>query len=201
MSDFDSATKHSTKSNKKPWKYLAITLEPEGKRHQTFTENNGHLEVDAFRGIKGAELSKEEIIKRSCQEDLLTSGLSNNGRLGAASSHRTIWHIAAKEGRGHFVLEDDAHTHPRINDFINENLDRLMNIDIGFFRINTDSILQSISPAGLRSVSIFEPKSPNQEWIRNALSKTNPQKVELHRLLKAFGLCAYFISPNGAKRL
>ena len=202
MPDLDSATKHSIMSNKKPWKCLAITLDPESKRYQTFIENNGHLEVDAFRGIKGAELSKEEIIKKGlATQDLLTSGLSNNGRLGAAASHRAIWHMAAKEGRGYFALEDDAHTHPRINDFINDNLDRLMNIDICLFGINTDSILQSISPVGLCSVSIFQPKFPNQEWIRHAFSKTNPQKVELHRLIKAFGFCAYFISPNGAKRL
>ena len=76
-----------------------------------------------------------------------------------------------------------------------------MNIDICLFEINTDSILQNISPAGLCSVSIFQPKLPTQEWIRNTFSKTNPKKVGLLRPIQAFGLCAYFISPNGAKRL
>ena len=35
----------------------------------------------------------------------------------------------------------------------------------------------------------------------NSFSKTDEQAVELHRLIKAFGCCAYFISPKGAKEL
>jgi len=76
-----------------------------------------------------------------------------------------------------------------------------MEVDICFFGINTDSILASISPTGLASLSLFEPKHPSEEWIRNALSKTNTEEVELHKLVKAFGTCAYFISPLGAQKL
>ena len=76
-----------------------------------------------------------------------------------------------------------------------------MEIDICFFGINTDSILQSITPTGLATLSLFDPKHPSQKWIRNALSRTRANEVMMHRLIKGFGTCAYFISPSGAKRL
>ena len=91
--------------------------------------------------------------------------------------------------------------HPRAADFIKDNLTRLMHIDIFRLGINTDSILQSISPKGLASLSPFDPRHRSEEWIRNALSATCVEEVTLHRLIRAFGNCAYFISPNGAKRL
>lgn len=192
----------STKPDKKSWKCVAITLDPQGRRYQTFLENNNHIQIETFQGIKGADLSKEEIISQGlATEKLITSGLTNDGTIGCAASHRAVWHKSAKEGKGYFVLEDDCYVHPKVADFIKDNLTRLMNIDICHFGINTDSILQSISPTGLVSLSLFDPKHPSQEWIRNALSKTSTKDVAIHRLIKAFGYCAYFISPSGAKRL
>lgn len=205
MSVFDNtvdAKRLSTTSERKQWKCIAITLDPEGKRYKTFLENNNHIQIETFKGVKGADLSKEKIISQGlATEELITSGLTNDGRIGCAASHRAVWHKAAKEGKGYLVLEDDCHVHPRVSDFIEDNLTKLMHIDICRFGINTDSILQSISPKGLASLSLFDPKHPSEEWIRNALSKTSAEEVELHRLIKAFGNCAYFISPSGAKRL
>ena len=76
-----------------------------------------------------------------------------------------------------------------------------MNADICFFGINTDSILQSISPLNLSRLCLFTPKYPTPDWIHAALSKTDIRNVEMHKLEKAFGYCAYFISPQGAQRL
>ena len=205
MAGFGSARngkKYLSKSNDKQWECLAITLDPEGKRYKTFLENNNHLQIDAFQGIKGKDLSKEEIISEGLATDeLVLSPLLTNGAIGCAASHRAIWDKAAKGCKGYFVLEDDCYTHPRVADFIMDNLTRLMNADICFFGINTDSILESISPAGLTSLSLFHQHHPSQEWIRNALSKTSTKVVELHSLIKAFGFCAYFISPSGARKL
>ena len=205
MSGFGNTTKAkslSAKSAQKSWKCLAITLEPEGKRYQTFLENNNHLQVETFQGIKGADLSKEEIISLGlATKDLALSPLLTNGAIGCAASHKAIWEKVAIEGEGYFVVEDDCHTHPEISKFINSNLDRLANFDICFFGINTDSILKSVAPTGLISLSLFSPKHPSEEWISNALSKTSTQEVAMHRLINGFGLCAYFISPSGAKKL
>jgi len=205
MSGFGNATNTkslSAKSNQKQWECLAITLDPEGKRYQTFLENNSHLQIKTFQGIKGSDLSNEEIVSQGlATNELALSQVLTNGAIGCAASHKAIWDKAAKEGKGYFVLEDDGYTHPRVTNFITDNLARLMNVDICFFGINTDSILQSISPTDLVSLSLFDPKHPSREWIRNALSKTSVKEVAMHRLIKAFGSFAYFISPSGAKKL
>ena len=203
--DFDnnkSPKNLSTESHKKPWQCIGITMAPEGKRYKTFLDNNNHLAVETFQGVRGSDLSKEEIISQGlATDDLAYATLLTSGAVGNAASHRAIWQKCIQDNKGYFVLEDDACTHPRVGDFINKNLTRLMAIDICFFGINTDSILQSISPAGLATLSLFNPKHPSQEWIKNALSKNRTNEVVMHKLIKAFGTCAYFISPSGAKRL
>ena len=192
----------AARGHKEPWRRLAITLDPHGNRYQTFLENNKHIQISAFRGINGAKLSKEEIIQQGiATEELVSSNLFKAGRVGCAASHRAIWNMSAKEGRGYFVLEDDCYTHPQIHDFVRSNLTRLMNIDICFFGINTDSILHSVSHTGLSRLSLFGTKHPSKKWIKHAFSATTTQEVKMHRLIKAFGYCAYFISPKGAKKL
>ena len=205
ISSFGNATNIKSltaKSDQKQWKCLAITWDCLAESYQNFLENNNHLQIETFQGIKGRDLLKEEIISQGlATSQLAWSPLLTNGAIGCAASHKAIWDKAAKGGNGYFILEDDCYTHPRVDNFINDNLTRVMNVDICFFGINTDSILQSISPTGLKSLSLFNPKHPTHEWIRNALSKTSAKEVAMHRLIKAFGYCAYFISPSGAKKL
>ena len=184
------------------WKCMAITLDPKSKRFQEFIKNNCHLDIEVFQGIKGVEMDEEEIVKKGlATTELLKSGLTNRGRLGCAASHREIWRKAAKEELGYLVLEDDCYTHADTKRLIENNQIGLMQADICRLGINTNSILESISPAGLHRLSLFNPKHPNKKWISNAFSKTDYQKVEFHRLLKCFGNCAYFVSPTGAKKL
>lgn len=192
----------SARSDHKPWKCLAITLDPKGKRYQTFLENNNHLQVESFLGVKGANLTREEMISQGlATRELVFSPLLKYGLVGNAASHRAIWEKVIQENQCYFILEDDCYTHPRVAEFINRNLALLTMIDICFLGINTNSILQSVSPTGLVSVSQFDPKHPSEEWIKKAISKTKTEEVKLHRLLKAFGFCAYFISPGGARKL
>ena len=196
------AASRSSEEGKMPWGCVAVTLDPPGLRYQTFLKNNSHLTVETFQGVKGAELSKEEIISQGlATSELAFSPMLTNGAVGCAASHRSIWDRCIDEEKGYLILEDDCYTHPKIGEFINKNMRLLMNIDICFFGINTDSILQTIAPTGLVSLSLFDPKNPSEEWIRHAITKTNIQQVAMHRLIKAFGTCAYFISPNGGKRL
>ena len=188
--------------NQKSWKCFAITLDPEGERYQTFLENNNHLQIETFQGIIGRELTDEAIINQGlATSELVLSQLLKKGAIGCSASHKAIWDIASEGNVGYFILEDDCYTHPKAAKFINDNLSKLMNSDICFFGINTDSILLSTSPQGLVSLSLFDPKYPSQAWIKNALSQTTIEGVMLHRVFKAFGYCAYFISPSGAKRL
>ena len=205
MSDLGSTTNAlgiSAKAEKKPWGCVAITLDPDGKRYKTFLKKNNHLSTKTFLGVKGSDLSKEEMVSQGlAAEELAFSPLLKYGLVGNAASHKAIWAKAIKENKCYFILEDDCYTHPKVADFINDNLDILTNTDICFFGINTNSILHSISPTGLASLSLFSPEHPSEEWIKNALSKTSVEDVALHRLEKAFGFCSYFISPSGAEKL
>jgi GR25 family glycosyltransferase involved in LPS biosynthesis len=121
--------------------------------------------------------------------------------VGNAASHRAIWAKVSKQEKCHLILEDDCYTHPRIADFITENLAYLTGSDICLFGANTDSIMLSVAPTGLTTLSMFGPKYPSHEWIKAALANTRTERVELHKLLKALGTCAYLISPNGARKL
>jgi tetratricopeptide (TPR) repeat protein/GR25 family glycosyltransferase involved in LPS biosynthesis len=189
---------HSTNQ----WETVAITLEPEGQRFKDFVSNNSHLDITPFQAARGIDLSKKEMIKQGlASKDLVATSLLTPGAAGCAASHRAIWKRSSKERKGFFVMEDDCYTHPNINGFISTNAESLMNADICFFGINTDSILESTSPTGLTSLNLFQPKYPTPEWIKEALSKTVISSVVMHKLIKAFGTCAYFISPQGARKL
>jgi len=184
------------------WRCVAITLDKKGKRFKSFLENNNHLSVSVFDGIKGSSLSNGEIISRGiATEELVRSRLLSYGHVGCAVSHKIIWDKVAKGSEGCFVLEDDCYTHPKITEYISNNLEVLMKIDICFFGINTNSIMKSVSPIGLTKICLFHPPHPSHEWIDNAFLKTNIRNIELYKLIKAFGTCAYFITPHGAKKL
>jgi tetratricopeptide (TPR) repeat protein/GR25 family glycosyltransferase involved in LPS biosynthesis len=184
------------------WETIAITLEPTGERYLEFKFNNKHLEITPFLALRGTDISKEEATSQGiATEELMATSLLTPGALGCAASHRSIWEKCSNGNKGLLVLEDDCYTHPHIVEFITENLERLMNADICFFGINTDSILRVALPSGLSRLSLFNPKNPSPDWIRAALSKTDIQNLKLHKLEKAFGFCAYFISPMGSQHL
>jgi GR25 family glycosyltransferase involved in LPS biosynthesis len=184
------------------WEIIAITLDTESERFKTFAKSNDHLEYKVFRAINGKDISDEEkvsqglVSKRLVELALLTPGI-----IGNAASHKTIWKDIIDRQIGALILEDDAYTHPNIADFIEDNIDLLMDIDILFFGVNTDTVMASESPEGLQTFSRFSPIHPDPEWIKSTLSKTNKNEVKLHRLFKSLGVCAYFITPSGAENL
>ena len=199
--DLQEATTFKTKDCS-AWETLAITLEPTGSRYLEFKSNNNHLEITAFAAARGTDISKQEAARLGiATEELLATSLLTPGALGCAASHRALWARCSNGNKGFLVMEDDCYTHPEINDFIAKRLERLISADICFFGINTNGILQSISSSNLSRLSLFNPKNPSPSWIHAALSKTDIRNVDLHKLEKAFGSCAYFISPKGAQRL
>jgi Flp pilus assembly protein TadD/GR25 family glycosyltransferase involved in LPS biosynthesis len=199
--DLQEATTLKTR-NSSAWETLAITLEPTDQRYLEFKSNNKHLEITAFAATRGAEISKQDAARQGiATEELLATSLLTPGALGCAASHRAVWEKCSNSKKGFLVMEDDCYTHPEINKFIAKNLERLMGADICFFGINTDSILQSRSSFNLTRISLFYPKHPSQDWIRTALLKTDIRDIEMQKLEKAFGTCAYFVSPKGAQKL
>ena len=184
------------------WLAKVICLDKNSERYQKFSINNAHLKHQIFKGISGKDLSKEEVIKSGLySKSLLDSNLVSDGAIGCAASHRELWKEVIRTEKPMLILEDDVITHKNITYFINENYRQMMELDIIFFTINTNTILQSVSPEGMETVTMFRDLYPSEEWIKQTLSNTKLKAVRPHKLVKAFGSSAYFITPTGACKM
>ncbi len=179
-----------------------ITLDVRGRRFKLFQENNQHLDFEAYTGVRGAEISfAERIYQRLMSPEAIAAKLATDGEVGCAASHKRLWEKAATSRHGLLILEDDAATHPELSAYIEKNRDRIAQSDVFLFCVNTDSVLGVEQPSSLRQACVFEPKYPDYEWIHNSLARTDWQLVQNWKLINGFGLCCYFITPKGAKKL
>ena len=186
----------------KNWDAFAITMDPNSQRFKSFQQNNSHIDFDIFQAVNGQTLDFKELVRNGLiSEELSSSPLLTKGTAGCAESHRSLWQKSVEENINLLILEDDCFTHKSLASFIDARLQMLTSIDICLFGVNTDVDFHSISPQGLASITNFMPKYPKEEWIFNALERTNPREVRFHKLMRAAGTCAYFISPEGATKM
>lgn len=184
-----------------PWRCHVITLATASQRFQSFRQNNPALSPEVFPGLRGDCVSPQARIEQGLiTQSLAASGLLHEGTFGCAMSHRQLWLMALETDGGMLILEDDVVTHPDLPLWIDANQDQLLRHDVTHFTVNTDSVLTTISPQGLVQSSLFQPKHPDQSWIGKALNATKLSQVQAQRLLKAFGMCCYFLSPAGARK-
>ena len=179
-----------------------ITLDPKSDRFLKFAGQNPHLPYKVFEGIRGTSLSLADCVyEKLMTPECLAAGIATAGEIGCAASHKKLWELAANSKNGLLILEDDAATHPLICEYIRINQEQILDADIFLFSINTDSILEVEAPNGLRHVQVFDPKYPTYAWIETALQRTKIEETQIWRLIKGFGLCCYFLTPKGAKRI
>ena len=180
-----------------------ISLDPGGARYRDFAANNAHLgHPEVFHAIRGADIPPAERVASGLMTaDLTASGSVTEGSVGCAASHRALWRRIAGLAQGAMILEDDAFTHPELPDYIAAHRKALDDADIVLFGVNMDSVLATVSPQGVTSRSGLAPKYPDAGWIESAFGATALADVRRHRLLNAFGLCCYWLSPSGAQRL
>lgn len=184
------------------YRTFVITMDEKGQRFDSFRKNNKHIDFEIFLAINGKTLDLTKLVDNGViTKELSVSKLLTKGMAGCAESHRTLWRKSANEDTSLFIMEDDCYTHPEIEAFITARLRQLATIDICLFGHNTDVYQHSVSPEGFARSTLFKPRFPEEKWIIRALQRTNPAQVRLHRLLAAAGLCAYFITPEGAKKL
>lgn len=178
-----------------------ITMDKNSNRFRAFSENNKHLQFKIFQGISGEYISKEDRLAGGfVTPELESTGLVSNVRLGTAMSHWSIWQEAKEKSSGVLIMEDDVMTHPQIWSKV-EKFQNQDSFDIIFFSCNTDSSITMISPEGLAFSTVCEPKNPDPDWISAALARTNVDDSRYWKLVRAFGLCCYFVTPNGARKL
>ena len=183
---------------------LAITMDKKGKRFISFVKNNAHLKITPFEAIVGKNLLKKDILSENiATADFLSNkNLFSYGAIGCAASHKKIWETSIKERKDFLVFEDDCYVHPQIESFIKVNKNILSLSDICFFGLTTNSVMQVKSPQDLQFSSIyFDPNYPEPEWIKDAFSKTDINRIIFNKLIIGFGFWAYYLTPKGAKKL
>lgn len=184
------------------WSSCVITLDTASRRYQQFSADNSHMHFEPFMGVKGVELTDSlRVASGLATRELVASGRLSDGAAGCAASHRRLWERAATSSAGMLIVEDDAILHPGLAGYIDSHHPLLVQTAITYFGVNTDSVLQVVSPQGLTIAALQEPKHPSPEWVAQAFSLTDPGRCELWRLLRSFGTCCYYVSPHGAATL
>jgi hypothetical protein len=178
-----------------------MTIDTQCDRFRRFTALNAHLKFEIFEGVPGAEFDIADCVKQGyITADCAASGLVSPGALGASISHWTLWWKAVYEQKSLLILEDDVATHPDLERWI-DGSDICRDADLVLFGINTDSVLEAISPEGVRQVTFFGETNPDYDSISRTLALTKISDVRPWKLLKAFGLCCYLVTPRGAAKL
>ena len=151
------------------FKKYVIGLDKSSDRFKAFLANNSHLQAEFFQGVKGTLISEEQKISMGVLSKENHIQITS-GEAGCALSHRNIWEITKKNKIGSLILEDDVITHPGIVEFININYEEMMKFDITRFSVNTDAILESISPEGIHTLKLFANQYPSPRFIKTYIS-------------------------------
>ncbi len=176
-----------------------ISLGREPGKRAAFLERNRAtgLEFQIFEAIDGNALSEEDCARHA----LLKPGarLYTKGQIGCAASHRDLWLYAATTGRPLLVFEDDAFCRNDLVPQLNATLGRLARWDMLLLGYNTDALvdLQGVLPGHVPP--IVTTAHPSVHQLLAFAQSTDP--VQTARLNSAFGLCAYLVSPTGARKL
>ena len=178
---------------------FVITLDPDSARFAAFRSANSRLRFHALKGIRGADLSRDmRIANGLVTQQALDAGAVSDGEVGCAASHLVLWRECVRRDCPFLILEDDVFTHPALGDVI-ARID--FDFDIIFFGLNTDTLVATLSPEGVREFSNFEDRYPEPERIRAILAQTDPSRIAYRRMLNGFGMCCYLVSPQGAAKI
>ena len=156
------------------------------------------INISVHDGVDGLELDLELLLKQGL---IAKSALKwPRGQLGCALSHLSAIQECKIRSRPLLVFEDDAipamgweNKLADILDFIPSGWDFLL---LGW---NFDSCLQMQWAAGQICTSLFQPRSPLENELKESLDKV--QSRTPYRLCKAFGLAGYVVSPKGASKI
>jgi glycosyl transferase, family 25 len=176
-----------------------INLEARPDRDERFRRfNAGVAEFHRTDAVVGANLRVEELIRDGIIAEPLTAFTA--GALVNALTHKKLWEQCAATTDVLTVAEDDA----VLNRHFLEKARRVIaqlppDWDIILWGWNFDSILHVGILGGMReAVMNFDARPLGS---RLAEFQAEDYEVQLLRLVNAFGLVSYTISPAGARRL
>jgi len=174
-----------------------ISLRRSHARRHAFRANNPHLDFEFVDAIDGHALSDAAI----AASGLFAPGLPyTRGAFGIAMTTHRLWSDIASGRERVTIAEDDAIFRPDFHDatlqFLRDNRGRHDFIAWGY---NFDSILRG---------SIFNSRAPvtmrfDEAALDDAIGdfRNDRGPVLVMNLLEFYGICAYTISPAGARFL
>ena len=121
------------------------------------------------------------------------------GALGVAASHRALWQRCSEQESPFVVCEDDAILREDTGEQLPMLIGRADDWDIILLGYNFDVGLEIEIVPGILMGGGFSVKYPSQQNLDAFVC--DRAQVALHGLNLCFGICAYAVSPAGARRL
>lgn len=175
-----------------------INRDVDTERLERFSALNRHVsDVERFAAMEGHRLDREALIARGLMEHGLTY---TAGALGAALSHLTLWSRAAEAIGPTTVFEDDVIL---CSNFDTESARLIAGLpdawDVILWGYNFNApVTLDLLPGYSQGVITFDQKRL-QGSVHNFAAEA--RRATLFPLLQGFGLCAYTVSPIGARHL
>jgi glycosyl transferase, family 25 len=181
-----------------PTRVVVINLDRSFDRLTTFKAKNGFLGgLERFAAVDGRALNRAQLQRAGFLDPEVSY---TDGALGAALSHFTLWEKAAADGIAVTVCEDDAVLNRGFQRRAAGLIEALPDDwDIVLWGWNFDSVLIVDGLPGVSECLI----QSDQASMRTELDRFQALDIEPRalRLLNAFGMLCYSLTPGGAKKL
>lgn len=173
-----------------------INLKRSTSRKKQFIANNPNIKYSFFEGIDGSTLSKKFLAESKLFDQNLPY---TKGAYGAALSHLHLWEEAINTNCAITVIEDDVILRADFESRSDKLIDSITSDwDIILWGWNFDHVLSvNVMPNISSVIMIF-----NQQQLRDSVHNfyNSNSASTLMPLDKCFGIPAYTISANGARK-
>ncbi len=177
--------------------YVNLASRPE-RKERFHRLNAGIAEFERFDAVIGTTLREEDLIRDGVIAEPLTAFTA--GALGNARTHKDLWERCDGANEALTVAEDDAVFNYQFSERAPRVIAQLPpDWDIILWGWNFDSVLHVAILGGIREAVMNFDARPLGPGIAAFQAEIYP--VQPLRLLNAFGLVSYSISPAGARRL
>jgi glycosyl transferase, family 25 len=179
-------------------KFYVISLERTPERLEAFYATNGNRErIEHFPAVDGKTLDRRVLV----EQELIEANLAGytDGALGCALSHKRLWERAVETGEPVTILEDDAVLNHQFVRGADATASQSSDWDYLQWGWNFDAYLTFQLPGSFSTcVTRF-----NQTQMRQRIPRFQQEDIApgFHKLICAFGIPAYTVSPRGAEKL
>ena len=173
---------------------FVINLDRHADRLVEFQQSNADcgLTIQRFSAIDGTMLDEE------ARRVVAGNAAFSRGMLGSASSHKALWERAAVGARPIIIFEDDAVLRLDIGTALPAVVRAIHGFwDILLLGFNTDVPLAARIAHRFVNSEVF-PRYPSTDYLSRFRLTTDASVPA--RLVNAFGICGYVITPRGAQR-